>query len=116
MKVIEKEKLIIDDLNLYESHNNKIVTVVDEKIALEILESYSGKGFSIKGRMIQEDNCKIIKNYKIEKTETVDINPNDENLEFRVGPLGQEDIGPEEYVLPGDRKYLTIIYDEIVDS
>lgn len=116
MKVIEKEKLIIDDINIYEPYNNKIITIVDEKIALDMLERYSGKEYSIKGRFIQGDKCKIIKNYFIEKIQSMDADSEDENLDFQIGPLGQENIGPEEYILPGERKYFLITYDEIIDS
>ncbi|KZX15952.1 hypothetical protein MBCUT_11750 [Methanobrevibacter cuticularis] len=115
MKIIEDEKIVIDDKNIYEPHETGLITILDSKIDLDILKSGNNKDFSIKGRILQENKCKLIKNYKIAEITALDTDPTDKNLDLQIGPFGEENIGSEEYVLPSERKCLLITCDEIED-
>ena len=113
MEIDESKKLIIDDINNYEHYNNDVLVILDRKMDFEILNKLSNKGFSIKSQFLPKHECKLIENYTIKSVKPLDTKIGDENMDLKIGPLGEEEIGMEEYILPGERKCIILKCDSI---
>ena len=113
MEIDESKKLIIDDINTYEHYNNDALVIFNRKMDFEILNKLNKKGFSIKGQFFPKNEYKVIKNYSIGSVKPLDTKIDDENIDLKIGPLGEEEIGIEEYVLPGERKCIILKCDSI---
>ncbi|KZX12007.1 hypothetical protein [Methanobrevibacter curvatus] len=113
MELIKNKKVIMDEKNIYEATNDQYITVIDSNDELNILREYSDKGYSIKAKTLPHKHWILIKEYKIEKTEIIDENPLDENLNFHPGPLGEENFSADDFVLASERKYVYVSFKNI---
>ncbi|KZX17591.1 hypothetical protein [Methanobrevibacter filiformis] len=113
MEIDENKKIIIDNSNAYEPYNNGALVIIDKKMDFQILNNLKKKGFSIKGQFFPKHEYKIIKNYNIESVKPLDTDVHDNNMDLKIGPLGEEEIGMEEYILPSERKCVILSCESI---